>query len=226
MVTPPVSSRPAVARRVNASPRRRRPARAALYVLAAAYLAGIFVYGVGCTSQYRFVPGDVSNLLEVAALFPYASREVTEYRIEGYACADRRWDEVDYRAYFALHAEDKENLFQRAVSLYRNDPGAMADLDDYVVDHHNARAHADGTATGQPIGGVRFVRVGMSIPKPGAALQPFKHKRLAEYPKSRRHVVYATPAADIDARCGEHEAPNEARAEVARAAAPGIIHAL
>jgi hypothetical protein len=201
---------------MNTRPRARakRPLRAALRLIAGAYLIGIFVYGVGCTAQYRFMPGDLSNLLEVAALFPRASHQATEYRIEGWACTDAVWDEVDYRAYFELHAEDKENIFQRAMGMYRGDAATMGDLEDYVIDRHNARTVADGTASGHTIGGVRFVRVGIPIPKPGATLEPFRHKSLAAYPARYRHVVYATPRTDIDERCTGKGEGNVARAEL------------
>jgi hypothetical protein len=208
---------------------------AALHLLAAAYLVGIFVYGVGCTAQYRVMPGDVSNLLEVAALFPRASHEVTSYRIEGWACNDRLWEEVDYRAHFRLHAEDKENIFERTLGLYHGDTAVMDDLEEYVVRRHNARAVADGTATGQTIGGVRFVRIGIPIPKPGSELGPFRHKSLAAYPKRERHVVYTTPQADIDHRCGKGPAEETgARAALEPSVSsllgdtprPGATHAL
>jgi hypothetical protein len=213
---------------VHPPPARRRrrvkkALRAALHVLAAAYLVGIFVYGVGCTAQYRVMPGDVSNLLEVAALFPRASREVSTYRIEGWACNDRLWEEVDYRAHFRLHADDKENIFERALGLYHADTAVMDDLEEYVVQRHNARAVADGTTTGQTIGGVRFVRIGIPIPKPGSPLETFRQKSLAAYPKRERHVVYTTPQADIDQRCGK--GPSDETAARAALETPGI-HAL
>jgi hypothetical protein len=179
---------------------------AALRVVAGAYLVGIFVYGVGCTAQYKVIPGDVSYYLEVAALFPNVSRVATEYRVEGWACHDNLWEELDYRPYFRLHQDDKENVFQRVLSLYRQDTPTMEDLEDYIVVRHNAGGQ-DGVASGQPIGGVRFVKVAVPIPKPGEPVVRYKHKSLATYPKNERHIVYRTPKPDIDARCGVHDEP-------------------
>ena len=193
--------------------------RAWLHVLAVAYLVGIWVYGVGCSAQYKVVPGDISYYLEVAALFPRAATVSTEYRVEGWACHDNLWEELDYRPYFRMHADDKENVFQRVLSLDRSDPATMEELEEYIVTHHNTGGR-DGVASGQNIGGVRFVRLGIPIPKPGDPLVRFKHRGLAAYPKSYRHIVYRTPKADIDERCGVHDEPEPEKAEPEKVGEP------
>ncbi len=191
----------------------RRLGRTVWPLLAALYLVCIWVDGAGSSLPYRLLPGTLSYFVGIAGLFPRASSAIVEYRVEGWVCKDRRWEELDYRVYFPLHANDKENRFHRIMYLYRKDVDTMGALDDYFVDQHNSGRHADGIDQGHPIGGVRFVSLRIPLPKPGDALHRFWHRGLAEYPKSYRHVVYHSETPDIDERCGASDTPEQEKSE-------------
>jgi hypothetical protein len=184
-------------------------------IVAALYLGFIWLDGAGSSLPYRILPGTLSYFVGIAGLFPRAATNVTEYRVEGWVCQHRRWEELDYRAYFPLHADDKENRFHKIMFLYRKDRDTMEDLDDFFVDHHNAGTTDDGIPRGLRIGGVRLVSLRRPFPKPGEPLVRFAHKSLSDYPKSYRHTAYRTERADINERCGSADAPDTERIEPA-----------
>ena len=181
--------------------------------IAIAYLAGVWIYGVGITFQYNFMPGTASYFLEVAGLFPNAAKVALEYRVEGWVCADKRWEELDYRPYFPLHSDDKENRFQRIMSFFRKDAPTMESLDDFLVEHHATGKYKDGIDGARALGGVRYVSLRVPLPKVGDKIERFRIRPLAEYPKAYRHVYYRTDRETIDERCGTHDAPDSAEVE-------------
>ena len=184
-------------------------------LLAGAYLVCVWVDGVGCSAPYKVLPGTLSYFVGIAQLFPRAASAIVEYRVEGWVCKDKRWEELDYRPYFPLHADDKENRFHRIMFFFRKDTDAMESLDDYLVARHNdgRHAHTDGITSGHPIGGVRFVSLRIPIPGAGTQVQRFRHRGLSEYPRNYRHTVYRTDKATLDERCGASDTPEQETSE-------------
>jgi hypothetical protein len=62
-----------------------------LRVLAGAYLAGVWLDGVGSTLPSHFLPRVPNYFLQIAALFPRAATMTIEYRAEAWVCADKKW---------------------------------------------------------------------------------------------------------------------------------------
>jgi hypothetical protein len=185
----------------------RRLAHASLRAVAALYLVGLWLDAVGCSVPARVLPHALDYFMEVAALFPEAAGGAIDYRAEGWTCTDARWEEIDTRPYFPLDPEDKENRFQRALNFYRDDAQVHRALETYLVDRHNAGPADDGIPRDQHIGGVRLVRVRVPIPAPGATLERFTRRPLADIPKSEKETLYRTPKARIEERCGTPEGP-------------------
>ena len=189
---------------------KRRVARAGLRVVAGLYLVGLWLDAVGCDTPGRILPHALDYFMEVAALFPEAASGAIDYRAEGWVCDDARWQELDTRAYFPLDPDSKENRFQRALNFYRDDTRVERALDDYLVQRHDESWLEDGIPRDRRIGGVRFVRVKLPIPQPGAPLEPFTRRPLPEVPQTEKEVLYRTPRSKLDARCGTHAAPASA----------------
>jgi hypothetical protein len=185
-------------------------ARVALRGVAALYLVGLFLDGVGCDVPPRVLPPAADYFLQVAALFPDAATAATDYRAEGWVCAEKRWREIRTAAYFPLDPDDKENRFQRAFHFYRDEPSVLHALDTYLVESHDARWGDDGIPRDEAIGGVRFVVVRTPIPAPGAPLTRFSRRPLMEVPDAEKHVVYRTPKSDLARRCPGEPPPGAA----------------
>jgi hypothetical protein len=193
----------------------RSAARVALRSLSAIYLAGLWLDGVGCELPVRVLPRSAEYFMQVAALFPDAATSASQYRAEGWVCADAQWTEIDVRPYFPLDPDDKENRFQRALHFFGEEPAVTKALDAYLVQRHDTRPLGDAIPADRPIGGVRFLSVREPIPAPGSRVHRYERRPLAEYPKAERHVVYRTPKATLDERCGSAGAPaDEAPAPV------------
>jgi hypothetical protein len=191
----------------------KRLGRAVWPVLAALYFVCIWIDGAGSSIPFKVLPGTVAYFVGIAGLFPRAATATTEYRVEAWVCKDKRWEELDYRVYFPLHADDKESRFHRILYFYRKDTDTMESLDDWLVDAHNDGKHADGVTQGETIGGVRFVSLRIPIPPPGTPITRFRHRSLTDYPKGYRHTVYRTEQSFIDERCGEAAAPEPEKIE-------------
>jgi hypothetical protein len=170
------------------SPRFRR----ALVVAAAIYLAGIWLEVAGAP-LHKFVPRPLHYFMQVAKLFPHAVPLQTEFRAEGWSCADHVFRELDVRPYFPIRPNDKENRFERAMFFYRRTGKVMHALDDYLV----TSANRDGAG----LGGVRLLSLRIPIPPPGEVAEPYRRKPLDQYPADYRKVWYQTPAARLRARC-------------------------
>src|SRR5580700_8538445 len=141
--------------------------RLALGAVATAYLAGVWLDGVGSTLPSHFLPRVPNYFLQIAALFPNAATMSIDYRAEAYVCADRKWEELDTRPYFPIDPDDKENRFQRVMHFFRAHRPTMQALDGYLVASHNGGAHADGIPSDRPIGGIRVQSLRIPLPKPG-----------------------------------------------------------
>lgn len=175
--------------------------RVRLLVTAAAfvYLAGVWLDAVGAPVA-DVVPRPLFYFMQVSRLFPYAVDLVTEYRVEAYVCADRRWSELDVRPFFPLRANDKENRFERAMFFYRHSAPVMKALDEYLV-------AANDRAGQPPIGGVLLLSLRIPIPAPGEAVERYERKPLGEYPAAYRKYWYRTSLEEVHARCDGAAAP-------------------
>jgi hypothetical protein len=174
----------------------------ALRVLAGAYLAGVWLDGVGSTLPSHVLPRVPNYFLQIAALFPRAATMTIEYRAEAWVCADRKWEELDTRPYFPLDPEDKENRFQRVMHFFRQDETTMHALDAYLVERHASGKGLDGIDPLKAIGGVRLLSLRIPLPKPGEPLERNRRLPLSAYPDDERHVFYHTPRSKAAERCG------------------------
>ncbi|MGH7269592.1 MAG: hypothetical protein ACREJ3_04100 [Polyangiaceae bacterium] len=179
-----------------------RSAGAALRVLAALYLAGVWLDGVGSTLPFRLLPRAPNYFLQVAALFPRAATRTIDYRAEAWVCGDKAWRELDTRPYFPMDADGKENRFQRVMHFFRQDERTMLALDDYLVRRHDSAAHDDGIERGGDIGGVRLSSLRIPLPVPGGPIARFERRPIADYPEAERHIFYHTRRSTLARRCG------------------------
>jgi hypothetical protein len=184
-----------------------------LACLAASYLAGVWLDGVGSTLPSSILPRSANYFLQVSALFPYAATASIDYRAEGWVCADGgngKWEEIDTRPYFPLDADNKENRFQRVMHFYRDNRPTMHALEKYLIEAHAAGRADDGIPHDEPIAGVRFSSLRIPLPQPGEPLTRSERKPLSEYPESERALFYHTRRSKLDARCaGEHDGASE-----------------
>lgn len=173
-----------------------------LVAVAAAYLATVWLDGVGSNLPAKLLPRAALYFGQIAALFKWAGEKQIDYRAEGWLCAERRWTEIDVRPYFPLDAGNKENRFYRAVQFYRRDRKVMRALDEYVVERENARRDDE-------IGGVRFLSLRIPYPAPGTTIAPYERRALSAYPEDQRHDWYWTPKSKRTARCGDRPAKDD-----------------
>src|SRR5262249_42938601 len=105
--------------------------------------------------------------------------------------------------WFPMNAEIKENRFHRTLELFRRHRKAMTALEGYVIERNNS-------LSGLPkIGGVRFVRVRVPVPKVGTHVERFRHEPLMAYPAKLQHAVYwTTPSRRVE-RCETAFRPNQ-----------------
>jgi hypothetical protein len=176
--------------------------RVAVRVLAGAYLAGVWLDGVGSTLPAKVLPRVANYFLQVAALFPRAATMSIDYRAEAWVCSDRKWEELDTRPFFPLDPDDKENRFQRVMHFFRQEETTMHALDEYFVERHASGKGEDGIDAVKAIGGVRLMSLRIPLPNPGEPLERNRRLPLAAYPKEERHVFYHTPRSKALERCG------------------------
>src|SRR5450432_3771396 len=130
-----------------------------------------------------------------ACLFPEASDAAIEYRVEGWSCARQRFEELDYRQDFPMHAGDKESRFYRMASFYHQNRQVMHALEAFLIARHNERAaRGDDTAPAGLIGGIRLTSVRVPFPAPGQPVERYRYRRLADYPESYHKAWYYTPS--------------------------------
>ena len=166
--------------------------RLALTVMGALYIAGVFIEGAGGHLD-RLVYRPVLFFCQIAALFPQGATHRIEYRAEGLPCRGPAF-EVDVRAFFPIHADDKESRFDRALHFYRNDRPTMEALETYVRSAYNREAS-------EKIAGVVFLSLRVPIPTPGTAFPRYERAPLADFPKEQRKVWYATSRDVVNERC-------------------------
>ena len=166
--------------------------RRALILVGALYVAAVFCEGAGASLQ-RAVFRPVLFFCQIAALFPHAATNVIEYRAEGYTCSGRVV-EIDVRPFFPLHADDKENRFERAMFFYRQHRPTMQALEAYLMQEYNRDA-AD------KIGGVILLSLRNPLPAPGSSFARYERTPLLDHPKEQQKVWYVTPHETVVGRC-------------------------
>lgn len=171
-------------------------------VVAALYLATVWLDGVGASTPRKLSPRPWLYFSQIAALFVNAAPKVIDYRAEGWFCADHQWKEIDVRPYFRIDEDNKENRFQRALQFYRKNRTVMRALEDYVTKRYNETHEV-------PIAGVRFSSLRLDYPPPGAHVSPFTHEPLTTYSGEQKHDWYFTPGSKRAAKCGDKVAPKE-----------------
>jgi hypothetical protein len=140
----------------------------------------------------------IAFFTECTCLFPAADRYATEYRLDGWSCADRAWRPLDPRAYFPIHADDKESRFQRLAYFYQRSSRVLRALADFVIAHHGERS--DGVVGA--IGGVRVSRLERPLPLPGEPVERYEFDPLGPVPlDATRQELYATPGNRRAKRC-------------------------
>ena len=175
--------------------------RVVLRAVAAAYLLGVWLDGVGSGIPAVLLPRAANYFVQVSALFPRAAVASIDYRAEGFACDDGAWMELDTRPYFPIDPDDKENRFSRVMHFFRENRTTMTALDSYLVDKHNAGKHEDGIPRDRAIGGVRLWSLRTPIPSPGDRLERASRHPLSSYPEKQRQAFYHTPASRVAERC-------------------------
>jgi hypothetical protein len=168
--------------------------RLVLAALGTLYIAAVFCEAVGW-QLHGLVYRPVLFFTQIAALFPKAATHSIEYRAEGYTC-DGHVVEIDVRPFFPLHADDKENRFDRAMHFYKEDKRTMEALEAYVMREYNWNRP-------DKIGGVVFLSLRVPIPPPGTPFPRYERVPLADHPKEQRKVWFFTPHDVVLQRCKE-----------------------
>jgi hypothetical protein len=187
-----------------------------LAVIAALYFVGIFAEAAtsktGASQHFltrhlrHEVGAPLAYFTQIAALFPGAAGHATDYRVEGYRCRDKTWTELDVRPYFPIDADNKESRFYRAIHFYGDahpHRQTLRALDAFIVSRIDADlidAASRGQA-GDPIGGVRFVKLLVPFGKPGDGSPRYEKKPLESYPDDQRKHLYYTPESMREERC-------------------------
>lgn len=177
----------------------------ALSIVAAIYLAGVWLDAVTNHATARRVPRPLVYFTQIAGLFPKAAVRAIDYRAEGWDCRKKEWFEVDVRPFFPIEADDKESRFHRAMFFYNEHRQTMQALEDYVMKNVNRTAidrAAAGKGGGELIGGVRFLSLRIPFGEPGEA-QRYERKPLASYPEEMRKNWYWTPQSKREDRCAK-----------------------
>jgi hypothetical protein len=154
----------------------------------------------------RWLPAPLAYFTQIAALFPGPTSHAVDYRAEGFRCRDKTWIEIDVSPWFPIDADNKENRFYRALHFYGDQhphrPTLQA-LDELIVTRYDSDA-IDAAAQGrggEPIGGVRFTRLGVPVGKPGDGSPRYERKPLVDYPPEQRRHLYYTPESKREERC-------------------------
>ena len=139
----------------------------------------------------------VGFFTESTCLFPNADRYSIDFRLDGWSCADKKWEPLDPRAYFPIQADDKESRFQRFSYFYQRNQPSMQKLDAWIAELHRSRD--DGIAGA--IGGIRLAKWTRTIPPIGDEVARYAYRPLDIVPKDERKDLWYTLAADRKSRC-------------------------
>jgi len=179
---------------------------AVLAVLAATYFVGVWAEAAKAGTAARWFPAPIAYFMQVAALFPGAAHHAIDYRVEGWRCRDKTWAEIDVTPWFPIDSDNKESRFYRAIHFYGDQHPhrqTLRALDEFIVSRFDADA-IDAVAQGrggEPIGGVRFVRLHVPFGKPGDGSARYERKPLDGYPTDQRKDLYYTPESKREERC-------------------------
>lgn len=185
-----------------------------LGVLAVLYFAGVFFEAAKSGTSAKYLGKALGNeagapfayFTQLAALFPGAARHAIDYRVEGYRCRDKTWVEIDVWRWFPIDAGNKENRFYRVMHFYGDahpHRQTLRALDEFLVSRYDADL-VDAASRGQPgdpIGGVRFVRLNVPFGQPGDGSPRYERRPLATYPDDQRKDFYYTPESKREERC-------------------------
>jgi hypothetical protein len=169
--------------------------RPVLTVLAGVYLVSLFLNGAGSSLPRRLLPRTALYLVQTTCLFPHAARMAIDYRLEGWRCDAGRFEELDVRPHFPVHADDKESRFQRVGFFHRRNRPVMQALERYVLERENA------LQPGRAIGGIRLSSLRIPLPEPGEPVDRWSRRPLGAHPAEQIKHWYYTPRSKRPAQC-------------------------
>jgi hypothetical protein len=170
--------------------------RGVLTALAALYLASLFLNGAGSQVPRHLLPATGLYFVQTTCLFPHAARMAIDYRLEGWSCDRGRFEELDVRPHFPIHADDKESRFQRVGFFHRRSRPVMQALEAYVLEGEVARRPE------RPVGGIRLSSVRIPLPEVGEPVPRWTRRPLEAHPPDQVRHWYYTPRATRSLRCG------------------------
>ena len=176
-----------------------------LVAVAGCYLAAIFLGSLGSSLPRDLLPRSFLYFTQVACLFPHAATHTIEYRAAGFSCKEGKFQELDDREYFPIHADDKESRFHRVGHFYRSNHTVMAALDRHLVQRHNEHVERGNEATDGiegRIGGILVMSLRIPLPAPGTVAPRFTRTPLLEIPRDWRKAWYRTPETRRREVCG------------------------
>ena len=157
--------------------------RPLLTLLAFAYLANIFLGATGTGVPGKLLHSVPLYFTQVARLFPRAGQMAIDYRLEVWDCDAGRFVEIDFRRYFPIHPDDKENRFQRVGHFHRRQRPVMYALERYVLAHEAARRRA---------GGIRVSSLRIPLPEPGDPVPRWRRRPIEAYADAEQRAWYYT----------------------------------
>lgn len=173
--------------------------RRLLLVAAAIYLASTVLHSTCQRVPRSVLPAPLLYFVQTACLFPRAKSVSIDYRLEAWRCATQQFREVDTRVLFPMHADDKENRFQRLAHFHRQNRPVLQALERHVI------TRLPGATGREAIGGIRLSSVRTPLPLPGEALPVWSRPPLAELPEDWIKHWYYTPRSRRGTWCGEGE---------------------
>ena len=167
-------------------------------VLAIGYLAAVWLDAAGVRKVDRALPAPVRFFTQVAELFPRAAENAIEWRVRGWRCDLRRFEEIDVRPFFPIHANDKESRFHRAMFFYYRESRVLEALDTYIT-AAQSRSHPL-----EKIGGVMLLSLRIPIPPVGISEPRYERRPISGYPDTvTRRYWYVTGVEAREQRCRE-----------------------
>jgi hypothetical protein len=166
---------------------------------ASVFAAGLYLFELafgsnGWSPVSDSTLGPMRFFSQGACLFPEAADFAIEYRVEAWSCARQRFEALDYRPDFPMHANDKESRFYRVANFYHSNRKVMHALEAYLIQRHNERvARGDDVTPSGLIGGIRLLSLRIPFPPAGQKIERYRYRQLAEYPDSYRKEWYFTP---------------------------------
>jgi hypothetical protein len=165
-------------------------------VLGAGYLVALWLEAAGSGLPGRILPRPLHFFTQVADLFPRATTHAVQWRAEGWRCDLGRFEELDTRAFFAIHRDDKENRFHRAMFFHARQRPVLEALDEFLVAKYN-QLHPEAR-----IGAVSFLSLRLPLPPLGQMPIRSQRRPLSEYGAEVEQTRwYATSAELGNRRC-------------------------